>query len=454
MKVTLDASLNPARMRELVARLRKPAGDDPRFATLEGIRAHRDDFLRAGNDTLRRLHLDTLGPIVAHERAIREANQKKDHARARDLVSSRLLWYRLNDAIAWVLTGTQRHVMKRLCGSRAMRPSMAEQEIEPVFAALAELNSDPFDVALWNDATSAIDIGDFLLAHTRTNTLDVVELKTGKVNAVIADAIDSPNGREDVHRTHGEKAAKQFDRVARQHETMKRALEVINTDAGTDPFLQLPIRVREAGNVIQRYDEGLAAAMAMARSEGTGRVCVDGCLWIQVNGNDRPFAETEAQFIAWLRESLDGEPLAFFERMHGEARERLLFYLPYGNRYPQSLPLYLRGLVDEDIVDIQHWRLRVVMYLDWVRFADLFPAYGGNLTWTDGKRSRQAKAQPAALRPAMILGRLPTVNAGGNRIFMGDPNIVRILVDGDSPTSIAETLVLHASKWHEAEVES
>ena len=308
-------------MGELLVRLRKPAGDDPRFSTLGSIRAHRDDFLRTGNDTLRRLHLETLGPLVAHETAIKEAKQKKESKRAQDLVYSRLLWYRLNDAIAWILSGTQRHVMKRLCGSREVRPSMAEQEIEPVFAALAELNRDPFDVALWNDATSAIDVGDFLVAHTRTNTLDVVELKTGKVNAVIREAIDRPTGRQDVERAHGEKAAKQFDRIARQQEMMKRAVEVINTDEGTDPFLQLPIRVREAGNVIQRYDEGLAAAIAMARSEATGHVCVDGCLWIQVNRNDRPIAENEAQFICVVaRESRGRGPRIFRAHARGGAR--------------------------------------------------------------------------------------------------------------------------------------
>ena len=90
-----------------------------------------------------------------------------------------------------------------------------------------------------------------------------------------------------------------------------------------------------------------------------------------------------------------------------------------------------------------------MLYLDWVRFGGLFASHGGALTWTDGKRSRQAKAQPIAMRPALILGRLPTVNAGGNRFYIGDPNIVRILVDGDSPASIAEELVLHASKWNE-----
>ena len=72
---------------------------------------------------------------------------------------NRAVWRRVNDAIVWSLFGGQRHRVKRLCLYRK-RGNLSESNPESARAALAEINARPMSIAIWNDATSCVDIGD------------------------------------------------------------------------------------------------------------------------------------------------------------------------------------------------------------------------------------------------------------------------------------------------------
>ena len=75
---------------------------------------------------------------------------------------SRHVWRKVNDAIIWSALGHQRHMVKRLCLYRR-RTYLTENNDLSALATIKQLNADPLALAIWNDATSCVDIGDVTL---------------------------------------------------------------------------------------------------------------------------------------------------------------------------------------------------------------------------------------------------------------------------------------------------
>jgi hypothetical protein len=69
------------------------------------------------------------------------------------------IWRRLNDALIWVLLGSQDHVIRTVC-HRKERPQLASANPGPMRKLLENLNADPKSIAIWTDATTCVDVGD------------------------------------------------------------------------------------------------------------------------------------------------------------------------------------------------------------------------------------------------------------------------------------------------------
>ena len=62
----------------------------------------------------------------------------------------------MNDAVAWNLIG-QPETVKLLCANH-IRPTLIESNPASVAAVLDDINKDPLSIAIWNDATTFLDV--------------------------------------------------------------------------------------------------------------------------------------------------------------------------------------------------------------------------------------------------------------------------------------------------------
>jgi len=360
----------------------------------------------------------------------------------------RAVWRRVNDAIVWTVLGLERHRVKRLCLYRT-RPNLLDCNPGSVMDTLDRLNREPLALALWNDATTCVDLGDILhIRDGRRPVPEFIELKEGAVNeAVVAAMQASPEERANaeaaLREKHGEKAVRQFSRVQRQKATAEQALLLLKDEHGVDPVTGHTISVVESGVAPETYDDLLRGQLDVAASSGGGVLeCVDGCLWIYAAPAGRRGAPRTVQAFAEALELKSTWYASATARFPPRDRDKLVG-LNTGMAYPLAKPLYFRGLGPSHVAAVTYGAFldNVLMYLDWDGFAELIAQAGGKLRWGTQKEAGRARAMHKNLRPSLVRGRLPIVEAHGVRAYVMDPNFVELFYDGLRPRTLAERLV-------------
>ena len=100
----------------IIESLRNPAGDDPRFTTLEAIAANRTAFTEKSHATWKTLHNRSLDEILTLERLLSvDARKKMPAAMVWYFRRCLAVWRRINDAIVWVLLGYKDHIIRTVC---------------------------------------------------------------------------------------------------------------------------------------------------------------------------------------------------------------------------------------------------------------------------------------------------------------------------------------------------
>src|SRR5712691_5321738 len=252
--------MDPAQQRAIqdlqaaLALLREPAGKDPRFSSLTAIKENFQDFIAAANAGYKKLHLSTIPKILEREHAIVGARKRKAEHEARAYEFSRLLWYRINDSIVWLMLSGQRHEFKRLMAYRP-RPSLLEQRPEPIFSTLSEIYADPHTMAVWNDCTTCVDIGDIFAVNKITGECRFVEVKAGDVNREVSKALESgAAARTEFIEKYKEAGRRQLERFERQHVVAEQVLHILREEKGFDLFAKHEISIVETKTPAISYD--------------------------------------------------------------------------------------------------------------------------------------------------------------------------------------------------------
>lgn len=433
------------KLRRAIEALRLPAGDDPRFSSLESIAAHRDDFVAHVHTTWKQLHVEAIGEIVNIEALLARSDMSKMPAAFISwLRHVRRLWRRVNDAVAWGMIGKP-HVIRRLCAYRA-RPTLIESNPATVAAILDDINDSPMSMAIWNDATTCIDVAD-ITCRRGSAELEFIELKEGKVNQAIHDLHVSlsrhrkagdrraaEQAMDEFFDAYGAKGFKQALRVTRQLMRDSRVMDLVNLDIGPDPDLDVTVEVVESSAKTESYDDELSACLRRAEADGTATACVDGCLWVYASSDlrltrrdavadfSRRVFEASPETKTWLRERTGKDVL------------NPVGSVDQWSFMPTAIPLFLRPLDVDDVLDLVYGRLtgRVLLFFDWLRFEDVVRGAGCALTWV--------RPRPVAGRHIeQIVGkRTPRIGrSNGRGIRLGGAITREMLADGIRPVSAA-----------------
>ena len=248
----------------IIRALRQPAGDDPRFQSMEMIRQNRAEFLKRVHTTWKRIHMRSLEEILQIE-AILTPDQRKQLPK--DFVwfldRTALLWRRINDALVWLLVGQQDHVIRTVC-HRKDRLRLSEANSGPMLKFLESVNAEPQTIVIWSDATTCVDVGDIVCRSFSGSLNGFIEVKEGVINKKILDLMNTKGTPEEITsriadfaEQYGPKAMKQLDRVVRQQQRHGQVTDILNRDRGFHPHRQAEVTISDSTVPVESYDHKL-----------------------------------------------------------------------------------------------------------------------------------------------------------------------------------------------------
>jgi hypothetical protein len=433
----------------IIESLRNPAGDDPRFATLEAIAANRTVFTEKSHATWKALHNRSLDEILTLERLLSlDAPKNMPAAMVWYFRRCLAIWRRINDAIIWVLLGYKDHVIRTVC-HRKDRPQLASANPDAIRNLLNNLNSDPMTIAIWSDATTCVDLGDVFCMSLSGKPSGFLEVKQGTMNDKIFELMKVKGTPDEIvaqietfATTNGPKAMKQLDRVVRQQQRYNQIMDIIDEDRGYDPRRDAEITIRESTTQLQSYDKELQTILETAAEEPILR-CIDRCLWVYVDRNqDKSPDQKVRDFQAALDEaSPDTLP---WMREHFAGKLPFEPVLLEGNlECPESIPLFLRQLKTETIRDVLFEGLMhsAYLFLDYKTLGDIVGEQGAELAWSTFKEGRTQQAKPKTQRSLTIGERVPRFQLGDGSYIKGFSKLYRVFFDGITPSSVVAQYV-------------
>ena len=290
--------------------LKRPAGDSELFATPATLLSNHAAFVRACHETWKKSHSTALEWLQFHEGFLLREKTHPLGPSVKNFGEYNLaVWRRVNDAIVWSLFGMRRDKVKRLCLYKR-RNLLAESNPRTALAMLEELNADPMAIAIWNDATSCVDIGDMLYIKNGLKPFpEFLELKEGAVNRAIVEFLETNEESRDAasrafEDRFGPKGAKQLDRVLRQKKTGEQAISLLVNEKGVDPVTGYEIQVTETVNQPESYDGQLHELLDRAGNTEEGILdCVDSCLWLfAASGGRRKSLHAAKRFMELLEQ--------------------------------------------------------------------------------------------------------------------------------------------------------
>jgi hypothetical protein len=427
-------------------RLRLPAGSDQRFQSMEGIQANRAAFIAAVHATWKELHRAAVDEIVRVEDALQ--NGPADPEFRSYLRIIRQLMRKISDAIVWTIVG-ERHVIKRVHKGRS-RAFLKDSNLRDSLYILEEFNKLGEEIAIWTDACSCVDVGDFLYRGPKTGgRYSFLELKAGSVNDAIGDLLETKGGTEEkvaaiekFAAKHGDKALKQFERTLKQSITDEQLLRIAKDDEGFDPVRKAHVRVWNPAVPNRSYDSELETWLAQSVQGADVMGCVDGCLHVLVSRDSRTYDERIAAFFARLGETCPSATRWAAANL-GELTNNVAT-LDQSTFDPLSRPLFLRRFSPEHVADVLHGDLiqRVLLFFDWDAFAAVVAEAGGRLAWTTKRIGRRERARPGGPTLLIIGDRIPRIElANGFGMNLGGSEISRVLYDGARPSTVAQEYV-------------
>ena len=89
-------------------------------------------------------------------------------------------------------------------------------------------------------------------------------------------------------------------------------------------------------------------------------------------------------------------------------------------------------------------RHKVMIYIDWSRFAELCREAGASFSFLGGKAVRRSRSEPTNMRLPIIGGCLAQVTIEDVKTNVTDPTLVRMLFDGTTLQTVIKNMIAHA----------
>ncbi len=427
------------RLKEIIDIVQKPAGE---AFTMKPSLINMDSFIEAFHGGLKRLHYSLIDEIIIYEKIKEELikDRAKDPKNIQLLLGIKtikgmlLVWRKANDAIAWIITGLDKNTIKRLSHNNT-RANLRDQNPGHVIEVLHALNSSPFNLAIWNDATSCVDVGDITLIEKKENRLTFIELKEGKINEAIQNAKKTgcTAAAYYLYKEFGDKALKQYERAIKQDIRYAQTLKILKENKGMDPVYKMDLAVTELKTPDEPYFAQLDELIEEAKYKKFSTRLIDDCLWTfaaysedytrieMAEDFSKAVVDSEGpEFKEWLKEfSLSKSPRPLHPIME----------LWTGLEFPETLPIFLFDISPINIHDIILRRVVVFYFISWQKFTILLKRHGLGFEWSTKKEGRRERSSSKNVKAFFVDDRILTITKGSKQFSVGPGIIKRMIYD-------------------------
>ena len=427
----------------ITKKLKLPAGDSKMFSTLENISKNKDKFFSNVHNTWKDIHYQAIGEIIKIDIFLSSENKNyldKNFIWKMDYF--RQLWRRVNDAIIWSIVG-KRYIVKRLCLYRK-RPPLTGANISAEMKVLNKLNKNPYNIAILNDATYCVDIGDIIWSNPKEDILRPIEIKEGKVNEIISDlfAYDPQSEEfegkyESFLNEYGNKGFNQIERYCRQIERSNQMINLIKNEEGIDPYTMEKMKIIESSIELDFYDEQFDQLLEKAKNTGEGITLVDNCLWIYVSySKEYKLVDHKKRFLNLIMNSKPKDTDYIVSVFDKSTEGRVIPLYEWISQHV-SYPIFLRKLSVNNITELIAGGLltNVFMYFNWNQFGNLFKKHNGKFNWSSKKEGRREKAKSYNKRLCLVIDeRIPKIYYKKGECSFTGASLIQILFDGLRPS--------------------
>lgn len=279
-----------------------------------------------------------------------------------------IIWYHFEDVTE----------PKRIFSGPPLTVNLEKHNFHEHYQMAREINQSHDKFALVTDLTSGTSSGDLFIVSQ--NGYQFVEVKTGKVNSEIFEAIKSGNPEkiEAIKKVTPE-TAKQVDRIVRQHERGQNLSNIIRTGSGIDNQTGLPFSVTHSSEKRESFAEEVIWAMSEAVTKGQAEVVVDDCLLVfAMSCNRDRYNEAEVAF----RESCSKFSPEYEHDFRADYFSTLL-------RSPVLRPPFLQPLKKEHVMSMIERDLFFGIHFSPERFRKKFDGNECEFRWVDGREFRR-----------------------------------------------------------------
>jgi hypothetical protein len=207
---------------------------------------------------------------------------------------------RMLDYIPWAIFGEDLSSIRRM----AVKGGGKNLTLETIGEALETLNTinrNPKVIAIANDVTTFIHIGDLLIADLNDGKIQFVELKRGEKNVELSKAaytsLKNPEFEKSYSESLSDKDKAHFNRSKRQAVRGKNLLQNLNGGTGIDNFTGRHFRAVKASGKPSSYSAELLKAFEKLSDKRWSLMVVDECLFV---GLYKDFQAGVTAFPAWM----------------------------------------------------------------------------------------------------------------------------------------------------------
>lgn len=285
---------------------------------------------------------------------------------------------RLMDVIVWNMFGGGDYTdIKRLYNWEAKISNLKEHNILTHHRAANNINKDSHKFALIADLTSGLRIGDLMVSEVGKRPL-FAEIKEGSVNSDLLEVIK--NNKENIKETiRDPKRLKQAQRLIKQEERAKNALELLHTNSGVeDRFPGKKYEIHLLDKPHETFFKEMGILLSTVNIEGGVReVIIEDCLQLVCVK-----ANSEGHFD---HELVNNTLLAFGERNCGISFD----WIEALNNSSIFKPIFLQPLPESIIQALVCREIALVMNFSFEKFAKKFHTEEFKVFTVSGKKKNK-----------------------------------------------------------------
>ncbi len=221
---------------DTVRHLREPAG--PAYRTREAIINNREDFIKRFHQALFTTHACAIDGIMTMESKLETQKGSKGSEIAVKRVIQ--IFHTLNDALVWTLLARDADYWVTRLSRGKPRGRLVDQNPASIIPFLGQVFSSGDKVAIWNDATRCVDLGDVTIFDPKKG-LEFAEIKQGKVNEAILETVKAGTVEaiDDFCETFGKRGTAQLQRTVKQQIDAEKHGRLLQAENLIDPFTGL-----------------------------------------------------------------------------------------------------------------------------------------------------------------------------------------------------------------------